>query len=73
MLSKQVTLKILEYSQESTCTGAFFNKAGLKFFIKKKTSAQVFSCEYCEIFRKNFCYIKPVTAFDLTQLYTLND
>ena len=26
-----------------------------------------------EIFKNSFCYRKPVTAFDMTLFYTLND
>ena len=36
-------------------------------FIKKETLAQVFSCEFCEIFKNNFCYrTPPVAASDET-------
>ena len=33
-------------------------------FIKKETVAQVFSCEFCKIFKNNFSYrTPPVAAF----------
>ena len=39
-----------------------FNKVELKFF-KKETVAQVFSCEFCEIFKNTFSYrTTPVAA-----------
>ena len=42
---KKLLLKISQYSQENTYVGTSFNKvAGL----------QVFSCEYCEIFKNSF-------------------
>ena len=49
-------LKILQNSWESTCARAFFlikleAEAG---FIKKETLAQVFLCEFCEIFKNTF-------------------
>ena len=31
-------------------------------FIKKQTLAQVFSCEFCEISKKNFFYRTPLVA-----------
>ena len=31
-------------------------------FIKNKTLARVFSCEFCEIFKKTFFYRKPLVA-----------
>ena len=31
----------------------------LVFLIKKETSTQVFSCEYCKIFQNSFFYITP--------------
>ena len=42
---------------ENQCQSFFFNKvAGLRpwNFIKKKTLAQVFSCEFCEISKNTF-------------------
>ena len=31
-------------------------------FIKKETLAQVFSCEFCEIYKNNFYYRAPLVA-----------
>ena len=56
---EKVFLKISQNSQKNTCTWVSFNKvAGLRpeacNFIKKETLAQVFSCEFCEIFKNPF-------------------
>ena len=54
---KKVLLKISQYSQENTYVGSLFNKVtGLQAcnLIYKKTPRQVFSCEYCEIFKNNY-------------------
>ena len=51
---KKVFLEILQNSQENTCARVSFLiklQAGLQ---KKETLAQVFSCEFCEIFKNNF-------------------
>ena len=57
--SKQLFLKVLQTSQESTHVGGSFQKnlqaQGLQLYITaKKTSTQVFSCEVYEIFKKTF-------------------
>ena len=44
---KKVFLEILQNSQENTC-------ARVSFLIKLQTSAQVFSCEFCEISKNPF-------------------
>ena len=62
--SKQVFLKVLQTSQESTCVGVFLKKTcRLKAcnFIKK-TPTQVFSCEVCEIFKNTFSYRTPLVT-----------
>ena len=43
-------------SQENTCVTVFFNTVagGACNFIKKETLAQVFLCEFCEIFKNTF-------------------
>ena len=49
-------LEISQNSQENTC-------ASLSFFIKKETPAQVFSCEFYDIFKNTFSYrISPVAV-----------
>ena len=58
-------LEISQNSQEITCASFIFNKvAGLRAcnIIKKRTLAQVFSCEFCEISKNNFSYKTPSVA-----------
>ena len=53
---KKVFLKISQNSQENTCVSVPFSlklQAEACNFIKKETLAQVFSCEFCEILKKN--------------------
>ena len=57
VLVRKVFLEILQNSHKNTCARVFFL---LKFirpqacnFIKKETLTQVFSCEFCEIFKKS--------------------
>ena len=47
---KKVFSEILQNSQENTCARASL----LIKFIKIETLAQVFSCEFCEIFKNAF-------------------
>ena len=54
---KKVFLKILQNSQENTCTRASILRklqASACNFIKKETLAHVFSCKFCKIFRNTF-------------------
>ena len=63
--SKQVFLRVLQTSQESTCVGVCFLKTcRLKVCIFiKKTPTQAFSCKVCKIFKNIFSYrITSVTA-----------
>ena len=54
----ELFLKISQNSQENTCASVSFNKVvGLKpanFIKKEETLAQVFTCEFREIFKNNF-------------------
>ena len=43
-------------SQENTCARVSIN------FIKKETLSQVFSCEFCEVFKNTFFYWTPLVA-----------
>ena len=63
-----MSLKILQFSQENTWFLFFFNKyASLRpaNFIKKETSKQIFSCEFCQIFKNIFFidYLQWVLLF----------
>ena len=55
---KKGILEFSQNSQEKTCTRVIFlnEVTGLQAsnFIKKETVAQVFSCEFCEIFKNAF-------------------
>ena len=54
---KKVFLEISENSQENTCAGVFSKQSWrpqTSNFIKKETLAQVFSCEFCKIFKNTF-------------------
>ena len=38
-------------------------------FIKKETLAQVFSSEFCKIFKNTFCYRTPLVAVSFFQRF----
>ena len=57
---KKVFLEILQNSQENTCASLFFRPATLS---KKKTQAQVFSCEFCETSKNTLYYRTPLMVF----------
>ena len=62
---KKVFLEISQNSQENTCARDSFLiklQAEACNFIKKKTLAQVFSCEFCEISKNTFSYRTPPVA-----------
>ena len=47
----------MQISQENTCIGAFFNKVAGSHncnFIKKRLLTQVFSSEFCQLFKKTY-------------------
>ena len=57
VLYKNVFLKSSQNSQENTCARVCFLiklQASACNFIKKETPPQVFSCEFCEVFRNIF-------------------
>ena len=51
---KKVFLKISQNSQENTCARVSSCRPHARNFIKRETLAQVFSCEFCEIFKNTF-------------------
>ena len=55
IFSKKGVLKISQNSQENTCARGLQLK-------KKETLAQVFSCEFCEIFKYTFLHGTPPVA-----------
>ena len=57
-----------KFTGKHLCHFLFFNNVARPqacIFIKKEILAQVFSCEFCEIFKNNFFYrTLPVAASD---------
>ena len=56
-IKKGVLRNFVKYIGKHLCQSSFFHKiAGLRpaNFIKKETLAQVFFCEFCEIFKNTF-------------------
>ena len=64
-LKKRRSLKFRKIHRKTPVQSLFFNKvAGLRLatLLKKKTLAQVFSCEFCEISKKTFSTEQPQTT-----------
>ena len=62
---KKVFLEISQNSQENTCVRAFFYfccRPEACSIIKKVNLAQVFPCEFCDIFYNSFLYRTPLVA-----------
>ena len=62
---KKVFLQILQNSQENTCARVSFLiefQAQAYNFIKNETLAQMFSCEFCAIFKNIFLHRTPLVA-----------
>ena len=53
---KKMFLEISQNSQENTCS------SGLQIYFKKKTLAQVLSCEFCEVSKNTYSYRTPLVA-----------
>ena len=56
-VKKYVLRNFAKFTRKHLCQSLFFNKvAGLRpvTFLKKETLAQVFSCEFCKIFKNTF-------------------
>ena len=57
LYQKGVLKNFFKFSGERLCRSFFFNKvAGLwtAILLKNETPAQVFSCKFCEIFKKTY-------------------
>ena len=67
---KKVFLNISQNSHENLCQSLLFNKEGFSKFIKKEALAQVFSCEFCEIF-KNIYFTEHLQATAFLWVYIL--
>ena len=62
---KKVLLKFSQNSQENTCARVSFLiklQASACNFLKKEALAQVFSCEFWEIFKNTYSYRTPLMA-----------
>ena len=74
---KKVFFKILQNSQENTCVRVFFFSKSCRpqncSIIKKETVAQVFTCEFCVIFRNTFFYRKPLVAVSASTICLIKD
>ena len=63
---KGVLKHFAKFTGKHMCQSLFFNKVAV---LKKETLAQLFSCEFCKIFRNTFFYRTPlVAAFDLSHI-----
>ena len=51
---QKLFLKMLQNAQENTCVGVCFSLKMQAYFIEKDTPTQVFSCEFCDIFKHIF-------------------
>ena len=51
---KKMFLGILQNSQKDTCARLFSNFPEPLFFIKKQALTQLFSCDFCKIFKNTF-------------------
>ena len=66
---KDVLKNFAKFTGKHLYQSLFFNKvASLQAcdFIKKETLAQVFSCEFCEIFKNTFFHRTPSVAASAT-------
>ena len=64
MFCKKVVVKnFAKFTEKHLCQNLFFNKAAVKChacnFIKKEPLVQLFSWEFCEIFKNSFFYRTP--------------
>ena len=65
MFCKKGVLKVSQNSRENTCSRVSFIMKLLPEacnFVKKQTLAQVFSCEFCDIFKNTFFNGTPLVA-----------
>ena len=69
--AKKVLLNILQNSQENACVRVFFfNRARPAILLKRETLAQVFSSEFCEIY-KNIFFMEHLWQLLLVMLYII--
>ena len=68
LCKKSVLKNLAKFIGKHLCQSLFFNKNAdvVCNYIKKETLAQVFFCEFCEIFKNTFFYRTPsVTTSEL--------
>ena len=58
---KRVLKNLTKFTGRHLCQSLFFNKVACNF-IKKETLTQVFSCEFCKIFKSTSFYTTPPVA-----------
>ena len=71
-----MVLKILQNSQENTfarISSLLVLQSDAWNFIKKGALAQVFSCEFCKIFKNTFFYKTPLVAASDYKYFILNE
>ena len=68
---KGVHRNFTKFTGKHLCQSLLFNKACN--FIKKETLAQVFSCEFCEIFKNTFLHRTPLVAASVCVICTILD
>ena len=68
---KSVLRNFTKFTGKHLCQSLLFNKA--RNFIKKETLAQVFSCEFSEIFKKAFLHRTPLVAVSVCVICTILD
>ena len=62
--------RLVIYTNRSSRPEVFCKKGVLRpFLLKKETLAQVFSCEFCEIFKNNFLYRTPPVAASVLTIH----
>ena len=71
---KGVLRNFLKFTGKHMCQGLFFNKvASLRpaTLLKKKTPAEVFSCEFCEISKNTFFteHLRTTASHPLLNIY----
>ena len=59
---KGVLRNFEKLTRKHLCGSLFFDKVAGLNLIKKKTLAQVFSCQFCEISKNTFSYRRPPVA-----------
>ena len=62
VLKRDVLENFAKFTEKHLCQSLFFNKVQACNFIKKEALAQVFFCEFCEIFKSTSFHRTPLVA-----------